>query len=282
MPADIKLSPLWEVEIPEIVSLSNESFADYFVPVHFTEPSLLSYFVSMGVSWDLSRVMFESEKPVGFILIARRGWTSRVATMGFLPAYRNRGYGSQVLAAVINEGRRRGDRQLELEVITENQPAIQLYKNSGFQIIQDLYGYSRPAGEAGGPTALEQVDIRTVAHLVAAAGAPDLPWQLSAETLASYAPPMEAFHLDGAYVVISDPTQPAISLMNLIVEPKKRSAGRARALLSALISEFGHKDIAIPALCPATFEPLFVNLGFERTELSQFHMRLDIRGDNIQ
>jgi ribosomal protein S18 acetylase RimI-like enzyme len=201
--------------------------------------------------------------------------------MGISPAHRKRGCGSQTLAIVIYEARARGDHLLELEVISTNAPALQLYKKFGFEILQDLYGFRHPAGEGHSNNKLEEVDIRTVAHKVAAAGAPDLPWQLSAETLASYGPPMKAYHCDGAYAVISDPVQSTITLISLIVEPDQRGMGRARTMLGTLVSEFGQKEITVPALCPASFERLFTSVGFERTKLSQHQMRLDIEGKNI-
>jgi predicted GNAT family acetyltransferase len=64
--------------------------------------------------------------------------------------------------------------------------------------------------------------------------------------------------------------------MSLIVEPGKRGEGRARTLLSALMTEHEDKAFTIPALCPAVFEPLFKSTGFERSELSQHHMRLEL------
>ncbi|MGD2162332.1 MAG: GNAT family N-acetyltransferase [Anaerolineales bacterium] len=276
MPADAQLQPLWKVALPELVSLSNEAFADYFVPVRFTEPSLLSFLALMGISWDLSRVMLKKDRPVGFILIARRGWSMRVASMGVLPDHRNHGHGSRMLANVIDKGRTRGDRFLELEVITTNSTAVKLYKATGFEVIQDLYGFRRKAAEAGKVFPLEKVDIRAVAHRVAASGARDLPWQLSAETLACYGPPSIAMQLDGAYAVISDPGQSSITLLSLIVEPDRRGEGRGRALLNSLLTTYSEKDFTIPAICPAEFELLFKSVGFERVDLSQHHMRLNL------
>ncbi len=276
MDPEFHMQPLWKIDIPSIVELSNAAFADYHVPIQFNQSSFLSFLVAMGVSWDLSRVILEGKKPAGFILIARRGWGSRVATMGFLPDSRNKGCGHQTLARIIDEARERGDRSIELEVITANQPAVHIYKKSGFRIIQDLYGFKRPAGGTGQHETLEEVDIREVARMIASAGAPDLPWQLSAETLACYGPPMKGFQCEGAYAVISDPSQPSIAMMSLIVEPEERGEGRATTLLRSLVSRYSETDFTIPALCPAVFEPLFTPVGFERSELSQHHMRLDL------
>ncbi len=196
--------------------------------------------------------------------------------MGFLPDFRNQGYGSQALAAVIEQAREHGDRFIELEVITANQPAFHLYKKFGFEVLQNLFGFTRATSSSRHSQQLQEVDIRSVANLVASSGAEDLPWQLSAESLACYGPPMKAFHHDGAYAVISDPAKPTIALMSLIVEPQDRKAGRARALLNAIAGKYDDKQLMVPAICPAQFEPLFTSSGFQRSELSQHHMRLGL------
>jgi GNAT superfamily N-acetyltransferase len=276
MKSNFHLKALWEFDLSTLVTLSNASFADYFFPVQFTETSFLTNLTLNSVSWDLSRVLVEDEVPFGFILIARRGWSSRVAGMGLLAAHRNRGLGSQALEQIISEACERGDQHLELEVITENKAAVHLYEKFGFLVLQDLFSFQRPAGGAGLKGPIEIVDIRTVAHLIAAAGDADLPWQLSAETISMYSPPTRAYHLAGAYAAITDPEQQSITLMSLIVEPDKRGEGRARALLQSVLTNHNRQSFRIPALCPAAFESLLKSVGFQRGSLGQYHMRLDL------
>jgi ribosomal protein S18 acetylase RimI-like enzyme len=276
MSATFLLEPLWKIPVPRILTLVNDAFSDYNVPIHFDETSFSSFLVSAGVSWHWSRLLTLDGDPIGFTFIGRRGWNSRLVAMGILANHRNCGYGSQALEQIIHETRARGDHHLELEVITSNAPAVHLYQKFGFRILQDLYGFQRPAGKAGAVGPLEEVDIRSIAHLIAAYGAPDLPWQLSAETIACYGPPMKAFHLEGAYAVISDPSRTVIALMSLIVEPEQRGTGRARALLRSLFSRYSKNEFIIHALCPAMFEQLLTSVGFERTELNQHHMRLEL------
>jgi GNAT superfamily N-acetyltransferase len=272
----LHLEPLWKFPIPRVLALANSAFSDYHVSVQFDESSFSSLMVSAGVSLDLSRMLTLDGEPIGFAFIGRRGWNSRLAVMGIMAEYRNSGFGSQALEQIIHETRERGDHHLELEVITANAPAVRLYKKYGFRILQDLYGFGRLAGDAGTVDHVEEIDILSVARLIATCGTPELPWQLSSETIACHGPPFRAFHRDGAYAVISDPEQPTITLMSLIVKPDQRGTGRARALLKSLFSQHSDKAFKVPALCPSVFEQLLTSVGFERTELSQHHMRLDL------
>lgn len=69
----------------------------------------------------------------------------RVLIVGFgvLPEYRGRGYGRQILARTLQELTARGEKRVELEVVTENQSALSLYKSVGFKETNsyDYYSY---------------------------------------------------------------------------------------------------------------------------------------------
>src|SRR3712207_3956452 len=87
-----------------------------------------------------SRVLMEGERPIALILVARRGWTARIAAMGIVPSHRARGLGRHALGEVIDDLRRLGDRHLLLEVIDTNEPAVRLYRSLGFETRRRLIG----------------------------------------------------------------------------------------------------------------------------------------------
>ncbi|NOH00696.1 MAG: hypothetical protein HND47_01320 [Chloroflexi bacterium] len=58
------------------------SFEGYLVPVHITDTAMHTMLRRDGVDLTASRVLMNDDEPVGLALIARRGWTSRVAAMG--------------------------------------------------------------------------------------------------------------------------------------------------------------------------------------------------------
>jgi [ribosomal protein S18]-alanine N-acetyltransferase len=66
---------------------------------------------------------------------------AEVLTVGVIPAAQRRGLARRMLAALYDEARRRGARELFLEVRVDNAPAITLYESEGFAEIGRRRGY---------------------------------------------------------------------------------------------------------------------------------------------
>ena len=119
---------------------------------------------------------------------------------------------------------------------------------------------------------IEETDIREVARKVTQHGMPDLPWQISGETIAHLGPPHRAYKLGAAYAVVTDPAAPQVMIRSLVVEPAGREKGQAAALLRAIMAENPGKEWRVPALCPEEIGGVFESVAFTREKLSQFHM----------
>lgn len=70
------------------------------------------------------------------IIPSERNSMSHVGTlgMGVIRPYRSQGIGSRLLDCTISHAWRSGLKRLELEVFSDNQPAITLYQKFGYQI----------------------------------------------------------------------------------------------------------------------------------------------------
>jgi hypothetical protein len=205
-------------------------------------------------------------------LIARRGWTSRLAAMAVVPEARRSGAGRAVMEQLLAEARARGDRAMVLEVIEQNMPAVRLYEATGFAKVRRLVGYAG-AGEADPPAAaLVEEDPRALATLVIRDGLPDLPWQLSGETLAQMTPPALAYRLEGAWVMLVNPGAAAVTIRALITEHGRRQQGRAHAVLRAVMARYPGKAWKVPAIWPEELGGVFATAGLARSELSQWQM----------
>ncbi len=192
--------------------LCNQGFSDYLVPVQMPVAGLLMMARQDSVDLTLSRVVFGDGQPVGVALIARRGWTSRLAAMAVIPEARAQGVGEACVRRLFAEAKARGDKAMTLEVIEQNPPAVRLYEKCGFRIDRRLVGYvGKPKIETS-KLELEEVDIREAARALIAYGPPDLPWQLSGETLAQAGPPGVAYRGDGAYIALSNPAALTIGI----------------------------------------------------------------------
>lgn len=259
--------------LPDLAALLDRAFTGYLVPMHFTAAGLASTLPSDSIQLHLSRVILRDDQPTGVALIARRGWTIRLAAMGIVPEGRGQRIGEWAMGQLLDEARGRGERSMVLEVIEQNTAAVRLYERVGFTKRRRLVGLTAHQPVIAPAPAPEEVDIREVATAITRYGLPDLPWQFSGESLALFGPPARGYKLGPAYAFISDPAQERISLRSLVVPPEARRQGHATALLKGLFALFLEKTWAIPAIMPEELAfPALERLGFVRESLSQFQM----------
>jgi ribosomal protein S18 acetylase RimI-like enzyme len=276
---DLTLEPVLEYGLAETTELLNHGFAGYFVPIRFSLEGLLHMVVHDSVDLASSRVVLRAGEAAGVGLVARRGWSCRLAAMAIVPEARGQGVGTWLVHRLVEEAGQRGERRMVLEVIEQNTAGVRLYEGCGFRLVRRLVGYAGPGhagpGHAGAAADLEEVDVRQVARLVTAHGLPDLPWQISGESLALVGPPSRGFRLGAAYAVISNPEAPRVGIRALVVVPAARGRGQGAALLGALMARYPDREWSMPALCPEELAGLLKSAGLERDELSQRQMALE-------
>jgi len=266
-------SPASNHPIPDLVQLLNLSFESYLVPVHFDIPYFLNMLRKDNIDLSLSRILLANGEPSGIALIARRGWTSRLAVMGIVKNTRNQGAGSWFMEILINEARKRNDREMVLEVIEQNDPAVHLYKKQGFQTVRRLISLVNQDAKQGAKTDLQEIDLREMGRLILQHGLPDLPWQLSGETIALLNPPVRAFKKGKAFIAISNPNVENVEICSLLVEPPARGKGLAIDLLETVMANHTGRKWYVRAILPEELGITFERAGFQREELSQWQMR---------
>ena len=74
---------------------------------------------------------------------------AHITTLAVHPHFRRRGLGSRLLRFLIGEARGGGATKVTLEVRTQNQAAISMYRKSGFEQKGVLRGYYGDTGEDG-------------------------------------------------------------------------------------------------------------------------------------
>ena len=269
---------LLEVGLAEAAAVMTRGFADYFVPIRADAAALAAFARVDGVDLAASRVAVRDGSPVAGALVARRGWSARLAGMSVVPEARGTGVGRALVDRLLDEARTRGERTMELEVIEQNAPAVRLYESAGFQRRRRLVGaLGRPSAGPVVPPELTAVDPRALAAAVAAHGWPDLPWQVSAETLAHAGPPTEAWRLGPAWALVALPTAETLVLRAVVTEPAARRRGHGRALLRALMARHPGRDWRAAALFPEEMEPFLAAAGLVRAPLTQWQMARALR-----
>jgi ribosomal protein S18 acetylase RimI-like enzyme len=270
--SSFSFKPASEFTIPQLADLLTRGFEGYLVPIHIDETALLNMLRRDGVDLTESRVVIKDDEPIGIALIARRGWTSRLAAMGIVSHARSGGAGTWAMRNLIEQARSRNEKEMVLEVIEQNTAGVKLYQKIGFQTIRRLLGYKfeNPRVESAGE--LTEIDIRELARLVAYHGLKDLPWQLSGATIMQHTPPSRAFRLNDAYCLISNPEAEKVAIWSVLVKARSRGAGLSPVLMRAVFSRFPNKTWHVPALYPEEICAVFDQVGMKREEISQLQM----------
>ncbi|MBK8781478.1 MAG: GNAT family N-acetyltransferase [Anaerolineales bacterium] len=272
----LSLKPANEFTIPQLAELMTRSFEGYFVPVNITDVILLTMLRRDGVDLTASRVIMKDDEPSGLALIARRGWTSRLAAMGIVSTARNGGTGTWAMQQLIVEAQVRGEKEMLVEVIEQNTAGVKLYEKVGFTKIRRLVGYKLENPPIESEEELEEIDIRDLARQVTHHGLKDLPWQLSGPTIAHHTPPSRAFRLNDAYCLISNPEALDVSISSVLVKARSRGAGLSAVLMRALFARFPNKVWHVSPIFPEEMGIIFEQVGMTRETLSQWQMSLKL------
>ncbi|HET9927260.1 MAG TPA: GNAT family N-acetyltransferase, partial [Rubrobacter sp.] len=102
--------PVAECTAAQVADALTRSFEGYVVPVDVSARGYEQRFRPENVDPFSSYVYVREKRPVAIILIARRGWTSRVAAMAVVPEERGRGFGKRIISGAIRKAARRADR----------------------------------------------------------------------------------------------------------------------------------------------------------------------------
>jgi GNAT superfamily N-acetyltransferase len=277
---DFATSPASNYSIPELVDLLNRGFEEYFIPIQFNADMFSNMLRKDGISLADSRVLMDGDQACGIGLIASRRaiHASRVAAMGIAKERRGKGAGSWFMKKLIDDACGRGDREMVLEVIEQNEPAVKLYRKYGFESIRRLVGFTCTGREAAGNegSELHGISLREIGRLISQYGLPDLPWQLSGECITQMNPPPHAYHKGRAYIVISNPEAEHVVIWSLLVEPEVRGSGLGTDILKRVMAHHAGKTWHVPAIFPEEFGNVFERAGFEKENLSQWQMKLSL------
>ncbi|HSM70952.1 MAG TPA: GNAT family N-acetyltransferase [Anaerolineales bacterium] len=273
---DIK--PASDYPTPDLGQLMNLSFEEYIVPIRLDDAQFQNMLRKDAIDLPSSRVLLVEGEPAGIALIAHRGSlrASRLAAMGLKKDLRGQGLGKQFMEKLIQDARDRKDQEMVLEVIEQNEPAVRLYQGFGFKTVRRLIGLVHQPEKQVAKSDFQEVNLREMGALISQHGLPDLPWQLSGETIALMDGSVCAYKHGEAYITISNPDAEHIVIWSLLVEPSARGKGLAVDMLERVIAHHAGKVWHVPAIWPEEFGILFERAGFKREEISQKQMKLSL------
>src|SRR4029078_1010251 len=134
----MELRPSTELTRRELAELFTAAYEDYYVPFQIDEARLAHMVDTFYLALDRSLVAWEGDTPVGLANLGLRGERTWLGGVGVVKTHRRSGIGEKLTRALLDGARKAGAREMVLEVITRNEPAIALYEKLGFRTIREL------------------------------------------------------------------------------------------------------------------------------------------------
>lgn len=149
----LEIKKLADCTIEEGVEAWNKGFEGYYFDMATTPEAFGKRGEQEGLSANLSVVAFENGKPVGIVRNGLReiggkkvAWNGGT---GVSPALRGQGAGKKLMEATLSLLEEAGADIATLEAVSENTPAIELYKKMGYGIIDEVH-FMQLKGKADG------------------------------------------------------------------------------------------------------------------------------------
>jgi len=162
--SNLEIKRLTVCSLTDAVTVWNEGFSDYFVDLTLTAESYLARLRNEGLSQAHSLIAFVDGNPAGFLLNGIReaggmklAWNGGT---GVSPKFRKRGVGKALVQAAIGLYREEGVELATLEAISNNEPAIALYRKFGYEVVDRLI-FLRHEGQLDSFTSASQYMITT-------------------------------------------------------------------------------------------------------------------------
>jgi ribosomal protein S18 acetylase RimI-like enzyme len=134
----VTLEPASRFTDAELAAIFTAGYEGYFTPFTLDEAAFRAMVDAFDDDLDASRVALVEGEPAGICKLALRDDQGWIAGVGVTPAHRGTGVGRALMEAAVEEARARGVRDLWLEVLVQNEPAIRLYERLGFEHVRDL------------------------------------------------------------------------------------------------------------------------------------------------
>src|SRR6056297_666707 len=126
-------------QISSLLTLINEIFDDYPIPVNWTAREFEMDMIENRISLKDSFFLFKESLPVGFIVIAKNGDKARIDAMGVKKQFRGTGCAELLLQHTLENLKWKKIESVMLEVIETDKRAIGFYEKQGFTHERKLY-----------------------------------------------------------------------------------------------------------------------------------------------
>ena len=158
-------STLETLDLPGVTRAFNTVYQRYVVPFTMDEAQMGRHISSTAMDLAHSPLWLTADGEVaGLGALGVRGDRGWIGGFGLSPAYRGHGLGRLLLEETLSNARALGIRQVELDVLRQNDVAMRLYTRAGFRIAAELAGLMlvRPAAPKPGREEARGADPRAL------------------------------------------------------------------------------------------------------------------------
>lgn len=163
-----------ELTSGELAELFTAAYEGYFVPFRVDEARLAQMVDAFDIDLARSLVAWYDGARVGLANLGLRGERTWLGGVGVVASHRRRGLGELLTRRLMDNARDAGAREMVLEVIVENTPAIALYDKLGFRTVRRLEVLALRAAEGEPADEAEPAEAR---RRIAAGRRDPEPWQ---------------------------------------------------------------------------------------------------------
>lgn len=239
--------PASDFGIDEIVDVLNASYEDYLIAVRFNARQYRFFVQSHDIILSQSAVAESDGRLVGLAQMAQRGERGWVGGLGVRPEFRHRGIARALMETMMANAGERGIARLQLEVLSQNERALALYRDLGWVIQRGLLIWHRAGGETSptiSPEPLQSADpARILADCHCWHQEPPC-WQREKATLEHYIDlDMEAWTVvqqqsPVAYALGISAGKQSMHMLDIAVDPAIGVRGAGWPLLQALHASY--------------------------------------------
>ena len=279
----------------------NRGFADYRYNMQMDAAAARAYMGYAGIAAEDCALLVVEERGrshgVGAALLAVRGQDGWCGGLSVAPEYRGHGWGRRLMEAQKLRAQERGLRRVRLEVRTENDHAVAVYRQVGFRPVRELLLWERDPRQGPLPLPMEPLEEGDSARILQQFyGWHDLrlAWQRRKTSLLNYVVQRDCVGLtiparDGAPVAYAiaelmprSRPQPRgqaktrLQIHDIAVDPAAELLDAARPLVQALQLRYVDALLTLynePA--DSRLNPIFASFGF-RVYDRQYEMVLDL------
>lgn len=290
-----------DVDIELLREGFNRGFADYRYNMQMDAAAARAYMGYAGIAVDDCAVLIAEERGrprgVGAALLAVRGEDGWCGGLSVAPEYRGQGWGRRLMEQLRRRAQERGLRCVRLEVRTENDHALTVYRQVGLEPVRELLLWERDPRQGPLPLPfepLEECDPARILQQFHSWHDHRMAWQRSKSSLLKIAAqrPCIAHTIqakDGAPVAYaiaelmprsrpqpSGQPEMCLQILDIAVDPDAELLDAARPLVQALQLRYVDALLTLynePA--DSRLNPIFASFGF-RVYDRQCELQLDL------